>query len=79
MHKRLKKKLISVAYRKLISLASNQTNEIRVTYTVPLKALNQILLGRSISFMSIVPKDRYIDVSKLKSFYQVNEMVKKKN
>lgn len=45
-------------------------------YTVPLKALNTILSGRPISFMNIIPKDNLIYVSKLKSYYQVNEMVR---
>ncbi|KAI9254946.1 hypothetical protein EDC94DRAFT_231059 [Helicostylum pulchrum] len=60
--------------RELISHTSNKQNEIRATYTVPLKALNNILLGRSISFMTISPQDRFIELSKLKSYYQVNEM-----
>ncbi|KAI8064024.1 hypothetical protein BDF21DRAFT_466708 [Thamnidium elegans] len=60
--------------RELISLTSNKQNEIRANYTVPLKALNNILLGRSISFMTISPKDKFIELSKLKSYYQVNEM-----
>lgn len=70
-----KKKNLINFIRELISHTSNKQNEIRATYTVPLKALNNILLGRSISFMTISPQDRFIELSKLKSYYQVNEMV----
>ena len=61
--------------KELIRAASeNNKDEIKIKYTLPLKSLNLVLDGRPISFMSIMPKDNIVPVSKLKSFYQVNEL-----
>jgi hypothetical protein len=62
--------------RKLISLFSGDSiKEIRISSFLPLMRLNSCLIERPFSILSISPKDNIVDLSKLKSFMQVNETV----
>lgn len=63
-----------MSFRALLAALSSSKNEVRITNTIPLKSLNTVLKDRPTSFMSISPVDHIVDVSKLKSYYQVNEM-----
>lgn len=63
-----------VKVKALLAAISSSKNEVRISSTIPLKALNAVLKDRPVSFMSLTPVDRIVDVSKLKSYYQVNEM-----
>ncbi|KAI7903567.1 uncharacterized protein BX663DRAFT_506922 [Cokeromyces recurvatus] len=50
-------------------------NEICISSFLPLKRLNDFIGNRELSFMAISAKDQIVEISKLKSFMQVNEIV----
>lgn len=56
-------------------ISTGSFNEIRITSFLPLLRLNDFLIDRPFSILSINPKSHIVDLSKLKSFMQVNETV----
>ncbi|KAI8085860.1 uncharacterized protein B0P05DRAFT_533999 [Gilbertella persicaria] len=61
--------------QKLIEISGDDAHTVKISSFLCLKRLDEFLVDRPFSFLHITAKDRLIELSKLKSFLQVNEMV----
>jgi hypothetical protein len=63
-------------HRKLITAQAKQPNHLHIVSFVPLNLVNDIIDGRQISLMDVVLTGPLVNISKLKSYLHVNEIVR---